>query len=229
MIRLVMLPLIVIASHLNVVECTVAVLFPSELGSVPEGIDCHCCGTRVVIFIDSKIEVKRYFLTTRDVSPLCYFITDAPHDDAGVVAVATHHKSHILHVVTGEILAVVIAAFRFLPLVEHLIDDKHAKAITSIEESLCGQVVAAPHSIVALCFQQLHLMYLRPVDARRTQESVVMMHTASIKFSGFAIQQKALFSREMEGTDTEGDVKCIFLFARLRDIDFGGVSVRVFK
>ena len=145
----------------------------------------------MVVLVRRQVQFEGYFLATGHIGSLGNLVTDTPHDDTGVVAVAAHHKCHVFFMVASEILAVVIGTLGFFPLVEHLVDDEHAEAVASVKESLCGQIVATPNGIVALRFQKLHLAYFSTVYASGSQKSIIMVYTAAIEFGRLAVEQEA--------------------------------------
>ena len=226
-VSLVEFPCIVVATNLDVLEGTRRVGFPLETRPVPKLVDGHGGGTGVILLVGCKVEGESYLLAARHVGALCNLVTDAPHDDGGVVTVTAHHEGHVLLVVTSEVLAVIVAALGFFPLVEDLIDDKHANAVASMEESFSRQVVTAANGVIALCLHQLHLADVSTVYAGSTEHSVVMVNATTTEFHGLTIELEALSSRETDGADAEGDEQSIRLLARLENRHFRLVQMRI--
>ena len=96
--------------------------------------------------------------------------------------------------------------------------------------------MTGPHSIIALCFQQLGLAHLSTVDSSSTKQAIIMMDTTATQFSRLTIKQEALFGRKRKGTHTEGNYQGI-VFAGMTVIgidrnrtvrqDFSGCAITV--
>ena len=144
-----------------------------------------------------------------------------------MIAITTHHQRHVVVMVAAEILTVVIGALGFFPLVEHFVNHQESQTVTSIEECLGGQIVAATHGIISLRLHEFHLSDVGTVNACGSEQTVVVMDTASVEFEAFAVEFETFFGRKTEGSDAKGNEKGIFFFSRLAEIDFSGVAVRI--
>ena len=237
--------LVVVAAYLDEIEGAWRVLVPRHLlrHAVPVVVHSQRRRARGVLLLDSAGDGLSNLLTTH-VGTLGNLVADAPHNDAGVVAVAAHHESSVVLKVryayahglavddglllTREVVAVVILAFLLLPLVETFVDNQHTQRVAGVEEGFGGQVMARAHGIVALCLHQFYLAYLGTVDGGTAQKSVVVVDAAAAKFHRLAVEQETLVGRERDSADAEGDFQGIAnATSSVEQADASFVAVRI--
>ena len=146
-----------------------------------------------------------------------------------MVAITTYHECHILQMITLEVLAIVVGTLCLFPLVKHLVNNKHAKAVTSMKECFGGQVMTTAHGVKASRLHQFHFMCLSAVNACTTQETVVVVYTATTELDGFPIELEAILCRKTDSTNAERNRERVFFFARLADIKLSSVAVGIIQ
>ena len=87
------------------------------------------------------------------------FVTDAPQDDAGVIAVAADQSGKVFFVPVGEEMGVVIAAgiLGLEEAVEGLVHHEEAHAIGSLEPFGRGRIVAGAECVAAEALENFEL------------------------------------------------------------------------
>ena len=98
---------------------------------------------------------------------------------------------------------IVLRILFFLPMIKSLINYQHTLLITSSEKSFCRRIVSTSDCIISICLQQFYFTHLRPIQRSSSQQTIIMMYTATFQFQRQIIQLKSFFRTERNGTDTK--------------------------
>ena len=128
-----------------------------------------------------------------DLFTFYYLVANTPADDAGVVAITQHHGVDILTIAGVDEGGVVVGILLCAPAVESLVDDKHAYRVAGIEEGSGGGVVGCTDEVEACFLHQPDLADLCRIEGHGSQQTVVVMHTATIQEHGFAVEHETTF------------------------------------
>ena len=138
------------------------------------------------------------------VAPLLqHFISDAPHKDGGVIAVAHDEIRQVALVPCIKIARVVVRRLAFPPHIEGFVHDDEAHPITEVQELGRGRIVRAADAVAPHLLQDFQL----PLDGaridRRPQASEVVVHTYAINLRRLAIERESLGGIEREGAEAK--------------------------
>jgi hypothetical protein len=132
------------------------------------------------------------------------FIAYAPHNNGGVVSVATNDRCKIFGVVVREEMGVVGRGFCIFPGIEGFVYDEHAKAIAGFEEFRGWRVMAGTDGVEAVCFQEGDFPYFGVVEGGCAEEAVVVVDVGSFEEGTDTIDQEAGIRVNFDVSDTCG-------------------------
>src|SRR5690606_37364013 len=110
--------------YVYIIKCPVGILFPFKVASIPKFIGTNRSVAGCVILFYGIYQSFGNILSFRIVGTLLYLITDTPHNDGGMIAVAAHGSSQILITPFVKELMIVLLTFGLLPLVECFMDNE---------------------------------------------------------------------------------------------------------
>ena len=116
------------------------------------------------------------------------FISHAPEDHAGMVAVAADHADQIPLMPLLEILMVVIAEFFLFPDIEGLIHDHEAHAVAHRIEFRLARIVTRADGVAAHLAQDFELTLQGPVGNGGPKRAEVVVHTNAFNIDAFPVQ-----------------------------------------
>jgi hypothetical protein len=119
------------------------------------------------------------------------FIPDAPHNDAGVVAVTPDHVAQIALRPLVEVLAVPVRHFRDAPHVEGFIHDHQTHAVAIFKQFGRWRIVAGANRVDAARLHNLQLPFDGAAVYCGAQCAQVMMQAYPMQLVYLAIQKKA--------------------------------------
>src|SRR3569833_2453949 len=84
------------------------------------------------------------------------FVSDAPENHAGMIAIAEDHAFEIALPPVLEVEVIILRIFvAGLPAIKGFVDDQHAQAIAGIEEIARWRIVASAYGVVAVRLENL--------------------------------------------------------------------------
>src|SRR5512133_665916 len=187
MIRAVLFPLIVIAANIQRGERRVHGLPFFAVPAIANGRRHRASGINCTNVLRQP---ARNLIAVAVTVALLYFISDAPNDDAWMIAVTVHHRVQIAlpPVIEGDMIITNI--FSVAPTIERLINHQHAQPVASLQESRRGWVVRAADGIESTGFEDFDFALFRTRIGGCSQNSVIVMHTAALQQSRYAVEQE---------------------------------------
>ena len=174
------------------------------------GAQSLCHRTSVIQLHDGRLQLPRRS-NDPDVLAFNNLIAYAPADDAGVVAVALHHRLNILLVARVDESGIVVRVFRRTPAVKSLIDNQHTQRVTGIKESTTRRIMSRTNKIKACVLHLPHLTDLCRIKSHGTQHTVIMMQAGSINQQWLAVKHKTPLSGKVDSADPISDRQYITL------------------
>ena len=174
--------------------------FPSERSTHIHMCFCHCPGR--IIFSDLLGQIRGYSQT----GSICRFhnlVSDAPHNDWGVIPVAEHHGLNIFLPPFFKVFRIIFhcnafrslrikyhchhSQFGFFPCIKCFIDYQHTKPVTGIKKEGWWGIMAAANRVKPCFSQKLYLAFLSPVDCCRAKRPIIVVETSSLKLDCFTV------------------------------------------
>lgn len=170
-----------------------------------QGIFCpiHALGNRTgrVILMTEVLQMLGYLHTF--LAPLLRnLVTDAPHDDARMVAVVFHQIGDILIAPLLEELGVAVLALRINPHIETLCHDHHTEGIADFHLHGRRHVVGSTDGIATHLLHHLDLTDKGCLVLSCSQRTEVVMQADTLDFAGDAIELKTIILGYGNGADT---------------------------
>ena len=170
-----------------------------------QGIFCliHTLGYRAgwVVLMTDILQMLGYLHTF--LAPLLRnLVTDAPHDDARMVAVVLYQIGDILVAPILEELGIAILAFRINPHIETLCHDHHAERVADFHLHGRRHVVGGTDSIATHLLHRLDLTDKGCLILCCSQRTEVMMQADTFQFTGNAIELETIILGYGNGADT---------------------------
>ena len=120
-----------------------------------------------------------------------------------MIAVTQHHGVGVALPPVLERHAVVVGILPLRPAVEGLVHHQHAQPVADVQERRRRRIVRGSDGIETGSLQDLHPPFLRPVEGRRSQRTVVVMHAAAGHLHHLAVQQETLLDGPLDRADAE--------------------------
>ena len=170
-----------------------------------QGIFCpiHALGNRTgrVILMTEVLQTLSNLHTL--LAPLLRnLVTDAPHDDARMVAVVLYQIGDILVAPLLEELGVTVLALRINPHIEALCHHHHTEGITDFHLHGRWHIVSCADGVATHLLHHLDLTDESSLVFCCTQWTEVVVQADTLQFAGNAIKLETIFLGYRDGTDT---------------------------
>ena len=153
-------------------------------------------------------------------------VADAPHNHAGMVAVAAHHVAQVALAPLVEILAVAVGNLGDAPHVEGLVHHHQAHAVAQLQQLRRRRIVAGADGVDARALEDFQLPFGGPAVHRHSQRAQIGVIAHALNLVGLAVQQEALFLVEGDGTDAEGRLVTVHHFPVFQHLADQRIEVR---
>ncbi len=153
-------------------------------------------------------------------------VADAPHDDAGMIAVAQHHRAEVALPPVGEVRVIVlrVGGLLALPLIEGLVHHQHAQAVARVEKRGRGRVVAGADGVEAVRLHQLDAALLGAIDRGGAEQAVVVVQAAALQLDALAVDAQAALRVHFHSADAERGGHGVRRLAASEQFDLGAVE-----
>ena len=152
------------------------------------------------------------------------FIANAPHHDAGVVAIVMDEVDEVALYPLVEVLVVAIAYLGGAPLVERLDHEHHAHLITSFDQLGGRHIVGGADGIAAHVFEEADLTADGGIVDRCAEHAEVVVIAHATELGGLAIDEEATVGDDLDGADAEGGGVFIAELLAVVEARDGGVA-----
>ena len=188
----------------------------NEAVSHSEGwqIGCNGYGMEAVLTVTNVRQELAYFLSVI----LCLLgdlVSDAPHNDAGMVCISSYNGADILLCMLLKINIIAVRSLGDLPFVEELNDDHKAHLIAKPQQLRSGGIMCGSESVTAHLSELLHLPSCGGFVISRSKKSQIVMHTSSLELCIFSVEEKSLVGDKFSFSDTEAIAVAVKLLSRL--------------
>ncbi len=146
-----------------------------------------------------------------------------------MIAVTVYHRIQVAlpPVIEGDMIIANI--FSVTPTIECFVNDQHSQSVASLEEGGGRWVVRTTNGIEPACLEQLNLARFRTRVGSRPQNSVIVMHTASLQQSRNAVEQEPFLGTEFDTADSKRGAFGVGNFSIDDDVNFKLIQMRGIK
>ena len=153
-------------------------------------------------------------------------VADAPHHDAGVIAVAVDELTQVGLVPVLPVFGEPILDFGDLPHVEGLVHHEQAHAVRQFEQLRRGRIVAGADGVHAHPLHDLQLPLQRAAIDGGAERSQIVVHADAVEAPRAAVQQEALVPGVVKCPYAERRHVAVGLPGALADGAGGAVKIR---
>ena len=122
---------------------------------------------------------------------LHHFVADAPHEHAGMIAVAPHHVREVAHMPRVPVEMIIEGRLLLLPHVERFVEDDEAHAVGQVEQLGRRRVVRRAYRVDAHRPHDLELPFDRAGVHGRAQGAQVVMQAHAANLHGSPVQEES--------------------------------------